>query len=100
MHKLGRQSTALFVAAILFLIPFGSAPLAQDHFKNEDRSAEKMIADILAARPLGIIATTVGTVLFVVSLPFSAMGGNIEEAYKKLVVEPAKYAFIRPLGDL
>ena len=99
MHKIAKQSTALFVVAILVLIPFGFAALAQDQFKNEERSAEKMFVDILMARPLGIIATTVGTALFIVSLPFSALGGNTQEVYQKMVVEPAKYTFKRPLAE-
>jgi hypothetical protein len=58
-----------------------------------------MIVDILAARPIGLVATITGTVVFVVSLPFSALGGNTEEAWDSLVVSPAKYTFRRPLGE-
>jgi hypothetical protein len=43
-------------------------------------------------------ATAVGVVTFVVTLPFSALGGNVGEAGQILVVDPAKYTFVRPLG--
>lgn len=42
----------------------------------------------------------VGAVTWVVTLPFSALGGNVDEATKALVVDPAKFTFSRPLGDL
>ena len=61
-------------------------------------SPEAMSIDIIAARPLGLAATVLGTVVFVVSWPFSALGGNSEEAWDTLVVNPAQYTFQRPLG--
>lgn len=60
--------------------------------------AYSMIGDLLIARPLLIGATAIGAVAFVVSLPFTAAGGNIGEAGKALVVEPGEAAFVRCLG--
>ena len=60
--------------------------------------AYSMIGDLLIARPLLIGATAIGAVAFVVSLPFTAAGGNIGEAGHALVVEPGKEAFVRCLG--
>ncbi len=60
--------------------------------------AFSMIGDLLIARPLLIGATAIGAVAFVVSLPFTAAGGNVGEAGKALVVEPGKAAFVRCLG--
>ncbi|HBX55909.1 multidrug transporter [Pseudomonas sp. UBA2684] len=57
-----------------------------------------MIGDLLVARPLLIGATAIGVVAFVVSLPFTALGGNVGEAGQALVVEPGKEAFVRCLG--
>ncbi|OQR30714.1 multidrug transporter [Pseudomonas sp. T] len=57
-----------------------------------------MIGDLLIARPLLIGATVVGAAAFVVTLPFSAAGGNIGEAGKALVLDPGKAAFVRCLG--
>jgi hypothetical protein len=61
-------------------------------------SAFSMIGDLLIARPLLIGATAVGAVAFVVSLPFTAAGGNVPEAGQALVVEPGMAAFVRCLG--
>ncbi len=65
---------------------------------EEEPSAELMAADLLLARPLGVVATALGTAIFVVSLPFSAAGGNVDQAAKTLVVGPARETFVRCLG--
>ena len=57
-----------------------------------------MIGDLIIARPLLIGATAIGAVAFVVSLPFTALGGNVAEAGEALVLEPGKEAFVRCLG--
>jgi hypothetical protein len=33
-----------------------------------------MIADVIVARPIGLMATVVGSTVYVVSLPFSLLG--------------------------
>lgn len=57
-----------------------------------------MAADVIIARPLGVAATLVGGALFLVSLPFSILGGNVNESFCKLVGVPAKTTFQRCLG--
>lgn len=100
MLKITRKYVALLIVATLILAPFGSAVLAQDeHFREGGKTVERMLADMII-RPLGIAATAVGTVLFILSYPFSALGENSDEAYQVLVVEPARYTFKRPLGEL
>ena len=58
----------------------------------------EMTADLVVARPVGLALTVLGTAAFVVSLPFSALGGNVEEAADKLVIGPGKETFVRCLG--
>ena len=88
----------LLIAAMIF-IPFGTSALAQSKTMDNNVSAEAMTADLLVVRPLGIVATVVGSAIFIVSLPFSALGGNTKTACRKLVQDPAKFTFKRPLGD-
>ncbi len=64
----------------------------------EEPSALAMTGDALIARPLGAAFTVIGAAVFLVTLPFSALGGNVGEAGKVLVVEPAKATFVRCLG--
>ncbi len=66
---------------------------------GESGSGEAMLADTLVARPVGLVTTVVGSAVYVVSLPFSLLGGNEKQARQKLVVEPAEFTFKRPLGE-
>jgi hypothetical protein len=101
MCTLRRQSLIFFLLAAVLLFTWAASPaLAKEkqHITGEDRNAGSMMFDLVILRPLGLAATVVGTAFFVVSLPFSILGGNTGEAAKKLMVEPAKYTFTRPLG--
>ena len=61
-------------------------------------TGEEMVADVLVARPLGLVGTVFGTAAFIVSLPFSLLGGNVDKAAENLVVGPARETFVRCLG--
>jgi hypothetical protein len=69
------------------------------YYFAESGSAEAMVADVIVARPVGLVATVVGSVVYVVSLPFSLLGGNEKQAREKLVKEPTAFTFKRPLGE-
>ncbi|ADJ28163.1 hypothetical protein [Nitrosococcus watsonii] len=67
--------------------------------RNEDEPRYfRMMGDLLIARPLLLVATGLGTGIFLVSLPFSVLGGNVKEAADTLVVGPAQQTFTRCLG--
>ncbi|GAA0309249.1 hypothetical protein [Psychrobacter aestuarii] len=51
-------------------------------------SYETMVVDTVVGKPLGLVAAVAGTAAYVVSLPFSLIGGNAAQAQEKLVVEP------------
>ena len=87
-----RQLASLLAVALLVTAnPVFAGP------EDEPTPAE-MAADVLVARPIGTAITAAGALLFVVSLPFSALGGNVDKAAEKLVVGPAREAFVRCLG--
>ncbi len=65
---------------------------------QEEPSALAMAGDAIIARPLGVVFTVVGAALYVVTLPFSALGGNAKQAGQELVVGPAEATFVRCLG--
>ena len=101
MCTLRRQSLIFFLLAAVLLFTWAASPALakqKQSITGEDRNAVSMMFDLVLLRPLGLAATVVGTAFFVVSLPFSVLGGNTGEAAKKLMVEPAKYTFTRPLG--
>jgi hypothetical protein len=99
MTKIVKKSLVLAVAASLLLISFGPAAVAQVYSESEPPTGGAMIFDLCVVRPVGILATAVGAVFYVVSWPFSALGDNTDVAGQKLVQEPAAYTFKRPLGD-
>ena len=47
---------------------------------DENPSALAMIGDLVIARPLLVVATAAGAAAFLVSLPFTATGGNMDQA--------------------
>ena len=58
-----------------------------------------IIADVVVARPLCLAATAVGSVFFVLALPFAAATRSVDHTAQALVVTPARATFTRPLGD-
>ena len=100
MGTVKKKSLVFLIAAVLLFTWAASPVLAKEKqsITGEDRNAVSMMFDLVLLRPLGLAATVIGTAFFVVSLPFSALGGNTGEAANKLVVAPAKYTFSRPLG--
>jgi len=65
---------------------------------EEQPSALAMTGDALFVRPAMIVTTVLGAAIFIVSSPFSALGGNIGESFDQLVEKPFSTAFIRCLG--
>jgi hypothetical protein len=76
------------------------AAAQQEEGLSKEPTAAAMMADFVLVRPLSLVATAVGTVFFVASLPFSVPGGNTKAVFTKLVTEPAKFTFKRPLGTV
>ncbi|WP_428310995.1 hypothetical protein [Hydrocarboniphaga sp.] len=62
-------------------------------------SAGAMAFDLVVIRPLSLVATLLGSGLFLLQLPLDLIQGTppVDPA-QKLVVEPARYTFDRPLG--
>ena len=100
MGTFRKQSLVFLFAAVLTLTWAVSPALASEkhYVVGEDRNAPAMIFDLVLLRPLGLAGLVAGTACFIVSLPFSLLGGNTGEAAQKLVVAPAKYTFTRSLG--
>ena len=99
MFRIVKKSLIICMISILLIAPWASTALADEYFEREDPSGGMMIYDMCLVRPIGIVATAVGSVFWVISLPFSALGDNTDEATQALVKDPAAYTFSRPLGD-
>jgi hypothetical protein len=99
MLSLKKTLVSCFLIASLVVSSFPAlAETSEMYLDKEEKTSEGMIVDLVAARPIGLVATLGGAVVFLVSWPFSALGGNSDEAWETLVAEPAVYTFQRPLG--
>jgi hypothetical protein len=65
---------------------------------EEDPSMLAMTSDLILVRPVMLVATALGSAVWLVSSPFSLAGGNAMQAADTLVVGPAKATFVRCLG--
>jgi hypothetical protein len=65
-----------------------------------DDGALATVADVVVVRPGCLIATAVGSVFFVVSLPVAAISKSVKRTAHTLVVKPAQATFTRPVGDM
>lgn len=100
MHKFGKHTMVFLLALSLVLVPCATPLLAQQSASfQKDRDAGAMFADALFTRPVGFAACIVGAATFIVTIPFSAIGGNSDQAANKLIADPFGYTFNRPLGQ-
>ena len=100
MNRWKKRPIAFIVLSVFLLTAIVSPALAQDSEVDSDITAASMIGDLFVLRPLGLVATILGTAFFFVTLPITAAVGNTEVAGEKLVKEPGKFTFNRPLGKL
>ena len=98
-NNLARLASLSLVLVLLFAGTLGPGPAsAQAAYEAERPSPAAMLVDGVVVRPLGLVATAVGAVAWVVTLPFSAIAGSVGDAGDALVKEPARFTFRRPMG--
>jgi hypothetical protein len=88
----------VLLIAALSIGPLGSAAFASEYLEREKPTGGMMMWDTLFMRPIGMVATAVGSVVWLVSYPFAALGGNTDESTQALVAAPFEWTFERPLG--
>lgn len=99
MHNIIKRTAIAFIVLSLLAAPLNV--MAAENLNHPKKiSGGAMAADAIVVRPFGIVSVVAGFALFVVSSPFSALGGNVDKAWNAMVVKPAKFTFKRPLGDL
>jgi len=106
MSALLRIVLALVVTITLLAGPTGAPAFAYQAGDGREYYSEvepeptggMMMWDAVVMRPLGIVGTALGSVVWLVSYPFAALGGNADESTQKLVAQPFNWTFHRPLG--
>lgn len=91
--KIARVLVMTFAVSLMSFASIGHA-----NTLDEEPSALAMTADAVIARPLLLATTIVGGAVYIVSLPFSLLGGNAAEAGETLFLGPAEATFVRCLG--
>ncbi len=91
-------SSVLLVSMMSLSVPAFAADNIDNNLIGTRPTVWAMGIDAGLVRPVGLAATVIGIGLFVVTLPFSALGGNIKESAATLVGAPAKMTFTRCLG--
>lgn len=92
------ESFSRFAAVLSLAVVLVLPQVAYSEAIKEEPTALAMTGDLLIARPFLLVATVVGTAVFIVSSPFAAAGGNLGGAAETLVLGPAKATFVRCLG--
>lgn len=101
MKRLNRKLVTYLLTFVIAMSHMSLVSARVSYYDEaEEPTAGEMLADTVLIRVPMFVATVVGVVTFVVTLPFSALGGNVGQAGKTLVLDPAEYTFVRPLGDL
>ena len=91
-----RHATLLILVVTLLMAPMGVSAI--EMHAMDEVNVWSVVGDVLVCRPLGIAATVIGSAVFIVSLPFSALGHNVDETASILVKEPFRFTFQRPVG--
>jgi hypothetical protein len=102
--------TLAVVAAVLIGLS-GSPALAyraatsdcmdRDYYSGceQEPTGGMMMWDALVMRPVGMVGTALGSVVWLVSYPFAYWGGNTDASTEALVQHPFEWTFQRPLGE-
>ncbi len=96
-----RRAAAAACAALLILAgaaPSWSADLYEDPAQQETTPP---MFDLLVLRPVGIVSAGISALLFIVPVaPFTLLTkpSQIGKPFRKMVVEPARFVVVDPLG--
>lgn len=93
-----KRTIAFLLAAIM--LSLAAVPANATTMEEEEPTSGAIFFDIILTRPLGIVATAVGAVVFVLGLPFTILSKSVGTSAGKLVKDPLKYTFTRPVGEL
>lgn len=101
MNKTSLLAALIYCRKLLITLSLSIAlitpSLSQAGRIDEPPTPMAMVGDLMV-RPIMAGATLLGTGLFLVTLPFSLLGGNAGQVGDVLVVKPFKATFLRCLG--
>jgi hypothetical protein len=87
---------------VLAQVPVAEAEAEADLSPNNaSQGHTSPVVDALFLRPLGLVATLTGAVIFIAATPIFVLTRptQIAEPFRALVLAPARYTWVDPLGD-
>jgi hypothetical protein len=93
------RAKCLLATAMTLALLLGAPVAAAAASDLSWQDAPAVVFDVMILRPLSAIATIVGAPLFVATVPFVALEGQIMTSLDVFVLAPADYTITRPLGD-
>jgi hypothetical protein len=97
MMSRSKRRAALVLATALALAA-GPVVAGEGRTVTGDKATD-MAVDLVVVRPLGLVGAAVGTVGFVLALPFTLPTGSAGETADEWIAKPLEYTFDRPLGN-
>ena len=98
MNNLLKKMIASLSLAMFLAVSLPGVALANEQ-GTESGDDVAIVFDLLILRPVGLVATVAGAVIFVGSLPISLSTWSVPKAFRALVARPAAYTFARTLGE-
>lgn len=101
MPRAGRLTAALLISCLILpqsLWAQDATMMGREGAVDENPNGFAMLGDFLVARPIGLVLTAGGAALWLVSLPFTLLAGNANEAADTLILGPGEQTFMRCLG--
>ena len=94
-----KKLIAVLSLAALLTLPAALTP-ASDMTDYEETGGTAIALDVLIARPLGIASLAIGSAIFIVALPYTIPSRSFIKAADKLIADPFRFTFLRPVGEV
>lgn len=95
-----RQSVAGLTAALLLVTAAATPALAQSRTQGDAANASPVL-DVMLMRPAGFVSLVVGVGLMVILTPLVLITRpqEINKPFEQLVVKPARFLWVDPIGS-
>ena len=87
------------ITALVLCLGTVVQPARADASLEDEVGEGSVILDLLLLRPLGVITSAVGVVIYVGLVPFTLPTGNLKTSFNLFVRKPVSYTFVRALGE-
>ena len=95
-----RQSAAGLTAALLLVTAAATPAIAQSRTQGDAANASPVL-DVMLMRPAGFVSLVVGVGLMVILTPLVLITRpqEINKPFEQLVVKPARFLWVDPIGS-